>query len=164
MPRIQVALASTLQAAISLNFGYQAEDAGVSCAQQKNEITANELGHRHLQWDQLNTIPVITRDDGIWIAIDQAFATPVGKDVEAREYVATQILAELFKAAGFDGIVYKSLLTDEGYNLALFDLADADLINCGLYCANSIRFDFRESGNTYFVGPKRVADESKSKG
>jgi hypothetical protein len=96
----------------------------------------------------------LSREDGIWIAIDQAFATPVGRDVESREYVATQILAELFKSAGFDGIVYKSLLTDEGFNIALFNLNAADVINCGLYSASSIRFNFSESGARYFVAPK----------
>lgn len=95
----------------------------------------------------------LSREDGIWIAIDQAFATPAGKD-EAKEYVATQVLAELFKAAGFDGIVYKSLLTDEGFNLALFDLAVADVVNCSLFSAESIRFNFKESGSQYFVRPE----------
>ncbi|WP_407112419.1 RES family NAD+ phosphorylase [Bradyrhizobium sp. LMG 9283] len=133
--------------------------------QVNRELTVIDCSRHHAKGSFVKVIGKsdLTRDDGIWIAIDQAFATPVSKDVEAREYVATQILAELFKAAGFDGIVYKSLLTDKGYNLALFNLADADVINCGLYSTNSIRFDFRESGNTYFVSPKRVTDESKSK-
>lgn len=97
----------------------------------------------------------LSREDGIWIAIDQAFAKPVGRDVESREYIATQILAELFKAAAFDGIVYKSLLTKDGFNLALFNLDDADVINCGLYSAKSINFEFGDTGNRYFVGPKK---------
>jgi hypothetical protein len=70
-----------------------------------------------------------TRVDGIWIAIDQAFATPVSKADEAREYIPTQIIAELFKSAGYDGLVYKSLLSEDGFNLALFNLDVADVIN-----------------------------------
>jgi RES domain len=104
----------------------------------------------------------LTRVDGIWTAIDQAFATPVDKDAESRDYVATQILADLFKAAGFDGIVYKSLLTDDGFNLALFNLADADVTYCGLFSADAIRFDFKESGNPYFVRPKPTGDSTKA--
>ncbi|KRP88636.1 hypothetical protein AOQ73_27945 [Bradyrhizobium pachyrhizi] len=94
------------------------------------------------------------------LAIDQAFVTPIGKDVESKEYIATQISAELFKAAGFGGIVYKSLLTDEGFNLALFDLDAADVINCGIFSASSMRFEFKESGNPYFVRPKAATDDN----
>lgn len=97
----------------------------------------------------------LSREDGIWIAIDRAFATPVGKDVESREYVATQILAELFKSASFDGIVYKSLLSEDGYNVALFNLNDADVINCALFTAKSIMFEFDDQHMQYFVGPSK---------
>ena len=37
-----------------------------------------------------------TVEDGIWIAIDRAFAEPVSKEDEARDYLPTQIIAELF--------------------------------------------------------------------
>jgi hypothetical protein len=89
-------------------------------------------------------------EDGMWIAIDQAFATPVSGDDESKEYVPTQIIAELFKSKGFDGIVYKSLLSDDGFNLALFNLDDASVINCTLYKANAIHFDFQSAGTTAF--------------
>jgi hypothetical protein len=62
-----------------------------------------------------------TEADGMWLAIDQAFAKPVSH-LETKEYVPTQIIAELFKSKGFDGIWYKSLLSDDGCNLALFNL------------------------------------------
>lgn len=93
----------------------------------------------------------LSREDGIWIAIDRAFATPVGRDVESREYIPTQIIAELFKSSGYDGIVYKSLLSETGFNLGLFNLNDADVINCALFIAKSINFDFEDMSNTYFV-------------
>jgi hypothetical protein len=86
-------------------------------------------------------------EDGIWVAIDQAFATPVTRDDEGGEYIPTQIIAEMFKCEGFNGIVYKSLLSADGLNLVLFDLNDADLANCALYRADSIRFDFQPLGS-----------------
>jgi RES domain len=98
-----------------------------------------------------------TEEDGMWLAIDRAFATPVGHEV-TKEYVPTQIIAELFKSTGFDGIFYKSLLANDGFNLALFDLDDAEVISCGLWKATSIRFDFKSTGEAYFVGD----DDSKS--
>jgi hypothetical protein len=38
-----------------------------------------------------------SRGDGIWMAIDRAFATPVSKEDEAKDYIPTQVLAELFQ-------------------------------------------------------------------
>lgn len=56
-------------------------------------------------------------------------------DEPITEYVPTQILAEAFRAHGYDGIVYRSLL-GEGLYVALFDGSVAELINCGLYETN----------------------------
>jgi RES domain len=53
-----------------------------------------------------------SHEDGMWVAIDQAFAKPVNRDDEGREYIPTQIIAELFKCHGFNGIRYKSLLSE----------------------------------------------------
>ena len=93
-----------------------------------------------------------TREEGIWIAIDQAFATPVTKDEEARDYIPTQIIAELFKHEGYDGVVYKSLLSEDGFNLALFDIDAATMVRCDLYTATSLKFDFKSEDKGYFSG------------
>ena len=85
------------------------------------------------------------------MAIDQAFATPVNREEESRDYIPTQIIAEMFKAYHYDGIVYKSLLSVDGYNLALFNLEDARLVHCELYKADSIRFSFNAVGKQYYV-------------
>ena len=90
--------------------------------------------------------PSLSRVDGIWIAIDQAFATPVSKEDETREYIPTQIVAELFKSAGYDGLVYKSLLSTDGFNYALFDLNVADVMDSALFGANGMKFNFQYSG------------------
>jgi hypothetical protein len=103
----------------------------------------------------------LSRQDGQWIAIDRSFATPVSKDLETKEYIPTQILAELFKSRGYDGIVYKSLLSKDGFNLAIFNLNDADVIHCALFHADSISFDFRDSGSEYFTGPKSPSKSEK---
>jgi RES domain-containing protein len=87
--------------------------------------------------------PTRSREDGVWIAIDQAFGTPVARDDERGEYIPTQIIAELFKREGFDGIVYKSLLSEDGLNLVLFNLEDASVVSRSLHKLASIRFDFQ---------------------
>ncbi len=48
------------------------------------------------------------------------------------DYVPTQIIAELFKCNGFDGIIYKSML-GKGYNVVLFDVGATQLVNCNLF-------------------------------
>lgn len=91
-------------------------------------------------------------EDGIWVAIDRAFATPVSKEEEAKDYIPTQVLAELFKAEGYDGVVYKSLLSDDGFNITLFNLDHAKVINCSLFRLDSIEFKFSEAGSQVFFG------------
>ena len=66
------------------------------------------------------------------------------------DYVPTQIIAELFKVSGFDGIAYRSSL-GHGHNIALFDLDAAKLINCFLFEVKKITFDFAEASNPYFL-------------
>ncbi|MGV7219227.1 RES family NAD+ phosphorylase [Bradyrhizobium sp. UFLA05-112] len=133
--------------------------ATISVAQFKTNRDLNVIDcskhHAKSAFIKILTDKNLTREDGIWTAIDQAFATPVSREVESRDYVATQILTELFKSSGYDGIVYKSLLTPHGFNVALFNLDDADVINCGLHSLNSISFDFKDIGPQYFIKPKK---------
>lgn len=60
----------------------------------------------------------------VWRWIDMAFSKPVDRDDSTAHYVPTQIIAELFKTNGFDGIRYKSLFSG-GKNLALYDIHSA---------------------------------------
>jgi len=66
------------------------------------------------------------------------------------DYCPTQIVAELFKCNGFDGIVYKSML-GEGYNVVLFDVEAANLVNCNLFELEKICFSFQQAANPYFL-------------
>ncbi len=99
-------------------------------------------GKNLLNWDKISPEQI---QEAIWAQIDNAFSRPVSVGEEVLEYVPTQILAELFKSQGFDGIGYKSSLTDDGYNLALFDLDAATMIDCQLFTAKKITFKFSES-------------------
>jgi hypothetical protein len=64
----------------------------------------------------------------VWLDINSAFSKPVERGDSSLDYVPTQILAETFKRNGFDGVAYKSSYGEEGFNVALFDIAAADLI------------------------------------
>jgi len=86
----------------------------------------------------------------VWTHIDNAFSQPVEMSQSAIQYIPTQIIAELFKANGFDGIVYRSKFSD-GYNIVLFDMNVADLVSCCLYEVEKINFDFKDQNNGYNV-------------
>lgn len=92
-----------------------------------------------------------TREAGVWGDIAHAFSKPVILDEPHLDYVPTQVLAEAFRSHGYDGIVYGSLLHEGGKNIALFDVATAELINCGLYQTKSVAFEFDHADNPYFI-------------
>jgi RES domain len=60
------------------------------------------------------------KEEVVWHYIDEAFSRPVSQSDDRADYAPTQILAELFRDSGFDGIAYRSAV-GEGCNLALFD-------------------------------------------
>ena len=96
--------------------------------------------------------------DIVWSDIDRAFAEPMTRSDDTADYVATQILSELFKREGFGGVKYKSNFGENGYNIALFDIEAADLINCGLHRVDSVDVHFKQWDNPYFIA-KYFEDE-----
>jgi RES domain len=61
------------------------------------------------------------RDDVVWGAIGHAFAVPATQNEAYLTYAPTQILAEVLRDEGYDGIAYRSAMSWSGYNVALFD-------------------------------------------
>lgn len=97
------------------------------------------------------------KEKAVWVDIDNAFSRPVTLSDDAADYVPTQILAELFRNHGYDGIIYRSQFGEKGYNVALFSLKDAKPINCAPYHVTSVEVKFEEVGNRWFSSK----DESK---
>lgn len=91
----------------------------------------------------------IIKEESVMSDIDKAFMKPIIKNEETAEYVPTQIIGELFKNNGFDGIFYNSAL-GKGKNIALFDINNAVIINCFLFKVKSISFEFSEVANPDF--------------
>lgn len=88
----------------------------------------------------------------IWRWIDLAFHEPVehNDNDKIADYVPTQIIAELFKTSGFDGIKYKSLFGN-GKNLALFDINSAKQIDDGkVFQVTKVNVDFNQKWPTQF--------------
>lgn len=109
------------------------------------------------------------RERACWRAIDHAFARPVSRHDEFAEYAPTQILAEVLRQEGFDGIGYRSAL-GPGHNIAIFDLAAADVRSCGIVEVRRVSLEYEQANNPYFVSkyaqvsrtPTDVADEPSS--
>ncbi len=127
----------------------------VSCAQfkTKRDLRIVDCSLRH---DEKLTIyfeepDAQKKEAAVWRNIDQAFSHPVDSCENPAGYVPTQIIAELFKEKGYDGIAYKSMFGDDGYNVALFNPDDAELVTCCLFEANSIDISFRQTDNPYWV-------------
>ncbi len=80
----------------------------------------------------------------VWRWIDVAFSEPVDRDDSTAGYVPTQVIAELFKTNGFDGIKYRSVFNG-GKNLALFDLSSAEQVGEGkVVQVTKIELDFQQ--------------------
>lgn len=87
------------------------------------------------------------RERSVWTYIDRAFAEPVMRTDDVAKYVPTQILAELFKAEGFDGLGYRSSL-GPGHNIGLFDLDAVDVIadSLKLFEVKALNYKFEQHG------------------
>ena len=78
------------------------------------------------------------REAFVWGAIGRAFARPVGRDDSSTDYVPTQILTELMRNAGYDGVLYDSAVSG-GHNLAIFDRKDATWVSSAAYEVKELR-------------------------
>ena len=104
------------------------------------------------------------REELVWGSINRAFSEPVTRIDDVAEYAPTQVLAEAFRNAGYDGIAYGSKL-GTGTTVAIFDLAAAELANCHLYKVEAVNLKFSMAANPYYVekyckaeAPKGSAD------
>ena len=84
-----------------------------------------------------------TTEAAVWQDINGAFAEPIVRSDRTGDYAATQILAEVFKREGSDGLTYKSAFSDKGFNVAAFDLDCAKLTESSLFTVETANFKFK---------------------
>lgn len=97
-------------------------------------------------------------EESVWTNIDHAFSEPVTESDELPDYIPTQILAELFKAEGYDGVAYKSTLTEDGFNLAFFDRTIMKQVLGELFRTEGVQYHFsKDSRSTYYIKEDGVA-------
>lgn len=91
------------------------------------------------------------REAAVWAHISTAFSEPVERADDHADYAPTQVLAELFKEMGLDGIAYRSAFGIKGYNVAIFKPQD---------CAVTGRWVYRVAGIEHEVNIDPEADRS----
>jgi hypothetical protein len=91
------------------------------------------------------------REKAVWEDINRAFSYPIGPGDDFAAYVSTQIIGELFKINGFDGIIYRSSL-GPGQNICLFNLDAAKMVFGTLYYVTGVKYNFvEEESERYWV-------------
>lgn len=89
------------------------------------------------------------KENAVWTHIDQSYSSPVIDNIDEAAYVPTQILSEFFRVNGFDGVMYKSMLSS-GCNVVLFDNGLTEMISCHLCETKNIEYSFEEIANPYY--------------
>jgi hypothetical protein len=75
-----------------------------------------------------------------WGTMNSAFSFPVQAGDDQNDYAPTQYIAEVFRRAGFDGLIFKSSLTEVGRNVVLFDVTAAKVIAAKVVSLTKIEF------------------------
>jgi hypothetical protein len=70
------------------------------------------------------------RERHVWGEMNASFAEPMTSTDTTADYAPTQVLAEAFRSAGFDGVMYNSSV-GRGIDVALFDSNSADVVPDG---------------------------------
>ncbi|WP_163268326.1 RES family NAD+ phosphorylase [Chelativorans alearense] len=91
------------------------------------------------------------RDQVVWSHMARAFREPATRDDDIAEYAPTQIIAEVFRSEGYDGVAYRSAFGTDRFNIALFDLDAAKLVTCALHEVRDVELKHEETANPYFV-------------
>ena len=120
----------------------------VDLSRGHNQVSFGHLTFNHLLGEEAPDAE--TKKKAVWIDIDSAFSRPVTLSDDTANYVPTQILAELFRDAGYDAIVYRSQFGKKGYNIALFHIEDAEAINCAPYRVKELQVQYEEIGSRWF--------------
>lgn len=154
-------LGSTLDTAISEVRPWVGAELSVARCQVLRDLKTLDLslGHGVSKYDgysindNLDDKPLTPaqKKSAVWNDIDNAFSRPVTLSDDAADYVPTQILAELFRDAGYDAILYKSQFGEEkGYNLAVFSPDDVEVVSCAPYSVDAIKVTASQFGNDWY--------------
>ena len=77
----------------------------------------------------------------VWHSLNMAYSEPVTPSDDVGDYAPTQLIAEAFRAEGYDGIVYRSRLGQK-LNLAVFKITNAAFKDCKVFRVDDLRYSF----------------------
>ena len=103
------------------------------------------------QWLYFEEPGADARALAVWTHIAKAFREPVTREDDRADYAPTQIIAETFRAEGFDGVAYRSGFGTDCFNVALFDLNATELEMCSIYEIRDVKLAFKMADNPYYV-------------
>jgi RES domain-containing protein len=92
--------------------------------------------------------------DAVWSHIARAFREPVKRGDDVADYAATQIVAEVFRNQGYDGLAYRSAFGKDQFNIALFDLEAAEPLMASLHKIKTVALTHEEIANPYYIQRK----------
>ena len=102
------------------------------------------------QWSGQAPISAEEKETAVWSEIDAAFSRPVTVADDPAGYTPTQILSELFRAEGYDAVVYRSALISGHCNVAVFDLDNAEAVEGTPYTVSSVQVESKPCGNSWY--------------
>jgi RES domain len=134
-----------------------------TCVSVGQFIILRKLNVVDCSMDNENSIDLRTdpeKVDKVWRDINRAFSEPVTRSDDIAEYAPTQVLAEAFRSAGYDGLVYGTKL-GIGRTVALFDLNDAELVNCEGFRVKSVNLTFSPAASMYCADKYLDSDDGE---
>jgi hypothetical protein len=87
-------------------------------------------------------------------AIGREMARPIDPNATETEYVPTQYVAEVIRAAGYDGLAYQSAV-GAGTNFVLFDRDDALVTYVRLYEVDAVDYQYHAPAGDAFDESER---------
>lgn len=112
----------------------------------KYQFTSSN-GNYDIKKRLIETYTLTEKEEYIWGDINSAFSTPISPNDLSLRYIPTQYLAEKLKTNNYDGIAYKSSLSQDGYNIALFNPNKAKCVGCRMFKVKELKYKYEESGN-----------------
>jgi hypothetical protein len=87
------------------------------------------------------------KEEYVWGDINSAFSRPISQSDSFLKYLPLQYLSERLKMEGLDGIAYKSSLSEDGHNIAIFDPQNVKCVACRMFDIKRVKYEYAESGN-----------------